>query len=66
MIKNISISKFLVVLGNSISQTRINAYTLSLKKDFRICERERKYLLQKLYDLIDTDGFRILLLLMFQ
>jgi len=27
------------------SQTHINVYTLILEKDFRICEREKKYLL---------------------
>jgi len=32
---------------NSTSQTRINAYTLILEKNFRICEREKKYLLYK-------------------
>jgi len=42
MIKNMSISKFLVILGvNSTSQICINTYTLILEKDFRICEREK-------------------------
>jgi len=27
---------------NSTSQTRINVYTLIVKKDFRICERGKK------------------------
>ena len=50
MVKNISILKFLIVLGiDSTSQTRINAYTLILEKDFRIGEREKKYLLYKNY-----------------
>ena len=62
MVKNISISKFLIVLSiNSTSQTHINAYTLILEKDFWICEREKKYLyksiIQKLCDLVgNTDS----------
>jgi len=37
--------KFFVILFvkiNSTSQTRINVYTLIVKKDFRICERGKK------------------------
>jgi len=49
MVKNISISKFLVVLDIHSSQARVNAYTLILKEDFRIRKREKKFI-QKLYD----------------
>jgi len=57
MIKNILISNFLVVLGIN-SQTRINAYTLILEKDFRICKRKKKvFVIQKLNYLISNIDF---------
>jgi len=42
MIKNTSISKFLVVLDINFKHVFTpNAYTLILEKDFQICEREK-------------------------
>jgi len=39
MVKNISISKSLIIFDTN--QIHINAYTLILEKDFRIGEREK-------------------------
>ena len=49
MVKNINFEIFDRLNINFTSQTRINAYTLIVKKDFQICEREKKYLLCKNY-----------------
>ena len=50
---------------DSTSQSRINAYTLILEKDFRILwKRKKVFVIQKLYDLIGkTRGFRIPLMI---
>jgi len=41
MVKNINFEIFDRLNINFISQTRINVYTLIVKKDFQICEREK-------------------------
>jgi len=41
MVKIYQFRNFLLFSASPPQQTRINAYTLILEKDFRICEREK-------------------------